>query len=169
VASNPGQIPAGGKDKISVVVDTKNRGGSMLNKRFSVFTNDPKTASKDLVILGKVKGYVSVVPAFVRLMGRSGEDIHATIQITAEAGYPFEIKEVKARDGREVQLDLAPTGPDTAPKGYRLTVRNTRKEPGVFRDFIMITTDLKEKPMITIPVNGRIFEESESTRKPGKQ
>ncbi len=46
VASNPGQIPAGGKDKISVVVNTKNRGGGLLQKRFSVFTNDPKTAHK---------------------------------------------------------------------------------------------------------------------------
>jgi hypothetical protein len=151
------------------VVDTRNRGGSLLNKQFTVLTNDPKTASKQLVIFGKVKAYISVKPSPVRLMGRYGEDIRATIQITAEKDFPFEIKEVTARDGQQVQLELAPNGSDAAPKQYRLTVRSTRKEPGVFRDFIMITTDLKEKPTITIPVSGRIFEESGNTRKIGKQ
>jgi hypothetical protein len=147
------------------VVNTKNRGGSLLRKRFSVLTNDPKTAHQDLVVFGKVKGYVSVRPAFVRLMGRAGEDLRTTIQIAAEKDYPFKVKAFKAREGRNIQLDLKPMEPAAESKGYILSVRNTRTDPGVYRDFIEITTDLKEKPTIHIPVTGRIFEEGGKTGK----
>jgi hypothetical protein len=169
VASNPGQIPAGGKDKISIVVNTDNRGGNLLRKHFTVFTNDPRAFSKNLVVFGKVKGYVNVTPTFVRLMGKPGDDIRATIQITAEKEYPFVVKGIKAKEGQHIELDLKPLDQEAVSKGYLLAVRNLRKEPGVYRDFITITTDLKEKPVINIPVSGRIYGQGGTVRSPSKQ
>jgi hypothetical protein len=168
VASNPGQIPAGGKDKISVVVGTKNRGGSHLRKRFTVMTNDPQHARTDLAVFGQVKGFLSVTPTFIRLTGRSGELIRASVKLVPEDGYPFTIKEVKAKDGDNIRFDLKPLGKDPARQGYELMVWNTRTEAGNYRDFVMIETDLKEKPSISIPVNGRVLGDSARGGKPKK-
>ena len=157
MASNPGRIPAGGKDKISVVVGTRDRGGSLLRKRFKVTTNDPKNPHTDLTVFGQVRGFVSVSPGFIRLMGASGQSIRASVKVLPEKDFPFVIKEVKAKEGDNIRFDLKPLGKDPAKQGYELLVWNTRSEEGAYRDFVMIETDLKEKPSIRIPVSGRIF------------
>lgn len=169
MASNPGQIPAGGKDKISVVVGTKNRGGNQLRKRFTVMTNDPQHTRTELAVFGQVKGFLSVTPTFIRLMGRSGEQIRASVKLVPEEGYPFTIKEVKAKDGDNIRFDLKPLGKDPAKQGYELMVWNTRSEAGNYRDFVMIETDLKEKPSISIPVSGRVFAASNQGERPKKR
>ena len=157
MASNPGQVPAGGREKISVVVNTSDRGGSSLHKRFTVQTNDPKNQRIELVVVGKVKGFFQVTPLYVRLIGTQGNDIHTTVRIVPEKGYPFSVKSVKAKEGKDINLELKPLGKDPRKEGYTLVVSNTRTEMGAYRDFIFIETDLKEKPTVRIPVTGRIM------------
>jgi hypothetical protein len=158
VASNPSQIPAGGKDKISVVINTQNRGGEMLRKRFTVTTNDPKNPSVDLSVFGMVKGFVEINPNFVRLMGTKGEKISATVKIVPQPTFPFKIVTAKATQGEYITQSIKALGKNPERDGYELTVTNTMKEPGNYRDYIQIDTDLKEKPTIRIPVSGRVLE-----------
>ena len=168
MASNPGQIPAGGKDKISVVVNTKNHGGSTLRKHFTVMTNDPRQSRTDLTVSGQVKGFFSVSPSYIRLIGQEGDKIQASIKLVPEKDYPFTIKEVKARKGDNIRFNLKPLGKDPARQGYELVVWNTRSEVGTYRDFVMIETDLKQKPSIQIPVSGRVSAASTRSGAPKK-
>lgn len=156
MASNPGSIPAGGKDKISVVVHTGNRGGQTLHKRFIVTTNDPKHSQISLMVTGKVTTLVKIDPPYVRLTGRQGDPLSATVRITPQEGFPFIVTDVKTNGSGNIQVALAPLGENPDRDGYELVVTNTRTEVGAFRDFIMVNTDLKEKPTLRIPVSVRI-------------
>jgi hypothetical protein len=140
-----------------VVVNTKNRGGSTLRKRFTVKTNDTKNPRTELTVMGSVKGYLTISPRYVRLMGKADQKIQASIKVLPEKEFPFIIKKVKAKEGENIKFDLKPLGKDPAHQGYELLVWNTRSGEGSYRDFVMIETDLKEKPSIQIPVSGRIF------------
>lgn len=156
MASNPGRIPAGGKDKISVEVSTENRGGSSLSKSFKVYTNDPANPQVSLEVIGKVKGYLTVAPAFVRLSGPVGRPLSRTVQILPLEGHPFAIKEIKAREDRFLHYEIKPLKKSSGVNGYQLLVENTKKDAGNYRDTIMIKTDSKHKPVLYIPVYGRI-------------
>jgi hypothetical protein len=155
VASNPGQIPAGGKDVISVVVNTKNRGGGTLRKRFRVNTNDPANASLILQVKGEVRSYIPVKPKRVRLRGRVGEQVQKTVQIERLKDHPFRVKAIKARNGQNLQFELKEG--NGSKDGYSLVVTNTMKEAGTYHDLITIETDSKAKPKLQIPVTGRIL------------
>ncbi|MBT8339831.1 MAG: hypothetical protein HKP58_01935 [Desulfatitalea sp.] len=157
MASNPGQVPAGGRDKISVVVHTANRGGQHLTKRVRVFTDDPKRPDVALIVTGKVEAYVTVTPSRVRLIGRTEEELVQQVRITPGNGKKVTITDVKARGGEHIRLDLKPLGKDASAEGYLLTVTVTKKEAGNFGDFIELKTDLKEQPTIGIPVSGRLM------------
>ena len=157
MASHPTQIPAGGRDKISVVVRTDNRGGENLHKRFMVTTNDPRNARMELMVSGKVKAYVTISPPFVRLIGNQGEKLTAVIRILPQPEHPFKIKSVQTTQGEYVTHVLKPLGRHPEREGYELVVTNAAREPGSYRDYIQIETDLKVKPMLRIPVSGRVL------------
>ena len=157
MASNPGRIPVGDKEKISVVVDTNNRGGTTLHKGFTVFTNDPAKTRVLLEITGKVKGYVTVAPAYVRLTGPVGRSISRSVQVRSLEGYPFKIKSIHARQDRFLRYQVRPLADGNGKEGYRLMVENTKSEPGSYHDTIIIETDSRHKPTLRIPVYGRIF------------
>jgi len=156
VASNPGQIPAGGKESISVKVSTRNRGGAKLHKGFTVYTNDPQRPEVRLQVIGQVNAYLKVAPNYIRLMGRWDQRLSQTVKITPLEGHPFTIKEVKAQQGQNLRYELKPLGNNPGKNGYELVVENTMKKAGNYRDLITIQTDSKEKPLVTIPVYARI-------------
>jgi hypothetical protein len=156
VASNPGRIPAGGKDKISVVVYTKNRGGSHLNKSFLVYTNDPKKSQINLTVTGQVKAYVNISAKYIRFIGPQGLEMAQTIQLIPYKDYPLTIKKVTATEGTHLRYELKPLHQKDGPQGYELIVTNTMATEGSYQDTITIETDLKQMPKIMIPVAGRI-------------
>lgn len=157
MASNPGRIPAGGKDVISIEVNTHDRGGTKLHKRFVVTTNDPTKQRIELQVTGTVLAFVSITPRYIRLIGSQDKKLSSTVSIIPQKEYPFKIKEFEAKEGTNVRVELKPAKNKEGMPGYELTVTNTKTEPGYYRDRIIIQTDLKEKPTITIPVNGRIL------------
>lgn len=156
MASNPGQVPAGGRENISVTVSTRNRGGQTLHKGFTVYTNDPKKPEVRLQVTGKVNAYLTVSPHYVRFIGRGDQPMSQTVKITPLDGHPFTIKAVKAQQGQNLRYDLKPLGNDPRKNGYELVVENTLKEAGTYQDLITLQTDSKEKPSVTIPVYARI-------------
>jgi hypothetical protein len=156
VASNPGHIPAGGREKISVTVSTKNRGGQNLHKGFTVFTNDPGKAKVRLQVSGRVNAYLTVAPHFVRFIGRVNQPLKQLVKITPLEGHPVTIKEVRVQQPQNLRYELKPLGNPPGRAGYELVVENARRDPGNYQDSITILTDSKEKPSITIPVYARI-------------
>jgi hypothetical protein len=140
-----------------VTVNTNGRGGESLRKHINVQTNDPKNPRVDLTIVGKVEGLLDIHPRYIRLIGTQGKDLHQVVKIVPKAKYPFTIASVKAREGKNIDYDLQPLGKNPSRDGYSLTVRNKRTDQGTYRDYITIQTDLKEMPIIRIPVTGRIM------------
>ena len=157
VASNPGRIPAGGKGVISVTVRTGNRGGGTLHKGFSVFTNDPFNERVRLEVAGQVMAYLSVSPPTVRLVGLVGRDLKQTVRITASPGHPFKVEGITTQHGENLRYELKPLAQRSGSAGYELLVENTLPKPGNYRDLIIVRTDCREKPSISIPVYGRIL------------
>jgi hypothetical protein len=139
-----------------VVVKTKNRGGRALKKGFTVFTNDPANREVKLKVAGKVKGYVSVAPRSIRLFGNAGLPLSRTVKILPVDGHQFSIKEVTAHTDKYLQYQVKPMDGASGKKGYLLLVENTMKEPGKYRDTILIKTDSRKKPELRIPVYCRI-------------
>jgi len=156
VASHPGQIPAGGRDKISVVVHTGGRGGQTVSKRFRVYTDDPNQPNVELAVTGKVEGFVDIEPPRLSFIGRAGETMRQEVRITPNPKYPFTIKEAKAATDQNLRIDLKPLG-KKAKEGYLLTVTVIKTNPGTFAEYIQLYTDSKEKPTIGISVHGRLM------------
>jgi hypothetical protein len=165
VASNPGQIPAGGREKISVKVSTHNRGGQTLHKGFTVYTNDPKNSKVRLQVSGRVNAYLTVEPQFVRFIGRTDQPLKQSVIITPLKGHPVTIKEVKVLQPENLHYKLKPLGLPPGKSGYELVVENAKLDAGSYQDRITIVTDSEKKPSITIPVYARI----QGPPDPGKQ
>lgn len=140
-----------------MVVSTDGRGGHSLTKRFRVYTNDPRQSQTVLSITGKVNGYVEILPSRVRLVGRLGDTLTDQVRIIPKKEYPFTIKKVRARNGKDIRIVLEPEAGKPAEKEYLLTVTSTKNESGSFGDYIVVQTDLKEKPTIGIPVSGHLY------------
>ena len=147
-----------------MVVNTADRGGQRLIKHFTVMTNDPTNSRVDLVVTGKVNGYVSINPRYIHLMGQADKNLSAVVKILPLKSHPFTITNVDARNGDNITIKLSPLGENPAQSGYELLVSNTKKDEGAYRDFITLRTDLKEKPTLTIPVSGRILASPASAR-----
>jgi hypothetical protein len=158
VASNPGQIPAGGRDKISVKVSTRNHGGQTLHKGFTVFTNDPGKARVRLQVSGKIDAFLTVAPQFVRLIGRAGQPLQQSVKITPAAGRAFTIKDISVSHPERLRYKLKPIGNPPGRSGYELVVENAMQEAGNYHDRIILQTDSKEKPSIAISVYARIHD-----------
>ena len=137
------------------MVNTKNRGGTSLRKRFNVRTNDPRSEAFTLVVKGEIRAYIPVTPHRVRLRGRVGEQVEKTVLIERLKAHPFHVKAIKARDGKHLRFELKKGNPGK--DGYRLVVTNTMKEAGSYHDVITIETESKAKPTLRIPVTARIL------------
>jgi hypothetical protein len=140
-----------------------------LNKNIVVFTNDPANARITLNITGKVRHFARMEPAYARLVGKAGTDIKKAITITREKAYPFKILDAKARNGNDIAFDVT-TFSKAEGDGYILTIKNKKPVAGRYADTVILTTDSKVKPTITIPVYGQIIsEEPQSNPAPPKK
>lgn len=162
MASFARQIPAGGRDKISVVVHTDGNGGETIEKRFHVATNDPRNPRAQLLVVGKINPLIQVTPPFVRIVGHAGPELTAMVELQPAPDHPFTVLEAGAWRQDELGVGVEPLGQDPARDGYNLVVRSLKTEPGVYRNYIIIKTDLKEKTRLNIPVYIRIYAEGEA-------
>ena len=100
--------------------------------------------------------FAGLEPAYARLVGPAGTEIKRTVTITRETDYPFNVLDAKANKGRDISLDIEEFSNDKG-NGYLLTISNTKTTPGRYADKVILSTDSKVKPTITIPVYGQII------------
>jgi hypothetical protein len=103
-------------------------------------------------------------PKRIQLRGAVGKQLQSTIRIERLKAYPYSVKNVKAKDGKNLRFELKESAPDKDTDGYRLIVTNTKNTAGSYRDMITIETDSKFRPTIRIPVVARIY----ASKKQGK-
>ena len=90
------------------------------------------------------------------LRGPAGESIRRTVTIRPKKKAVFKIIEVNAQKGKHIAYDLKEIQGDRGPE-YRLTVSNLKKEPGRYFDDIVLKTDRKIQPAISVRVTGDIL------------
>lgn len=149
------QIPAGGEGKISVRVATQGYGGRVIRESVRIITNDEMQPGLDVIVTGRVEKFAEIEPKVVRLIGKVGETMMATVKILPNAKFPFKINNFRATHGKYIDLNLEEqrTGNQVV---YLLTVRNTKTDTGRYDDRVILVTDSNVRSTILIPVFVRI-------------
>jgi hypothetical protein len=93
-----------------------------------------------------VADFVKIEPRRVRLAGRIGEAIAADVTITPIQ--PFRILEAKTDPGINVRAHLLPAKNGS----YLLSIENTSTVVLNYSEMIVLRTDHRDRPEITIPV-----------------
>ena len=126
-----------------------------MNKKATVFSNDPNRPQLLLTVAGAVEPFADIRPERIILRGNSGQPMRQELVVTPRAGYPFKITGVSAKNGVNIQYAMreqeAPEG-----KSYIVTVENTKTSPGKYYDTLLLSTDSPLKPKIPIHVYGTI-------------
>jgi hypothetical protein len=124
-----------------------------MKKNAGVYTNDKTRPQQDLVISGQVETFVTIRPKHANMRGMVGDPIKGTVTIIPEKKYPFKIINLRAKDGRNIKYQLEETTvSDTA--AYKLNIENRKTDAGRYYDAIILETDSKIRPQLSVRVYG---------------
>jgi hypothetical protein len=121
-----------------------------------VHTNDPRKSVMELTVSGMVEKFAEIRPARVRLSGRVDELVTAVAEIVPRPDYPFNIKNIRAMNGRHIRFSLA-SKTAAGSTIYEITVTSTRPDPGGISDVIYMDTDSPIRPTLQVSVSGMII------------
>ena len=148
-------MPAGGRGKITVSVDTAHDGGRSIKKRVFVYTNDPGRKRALLIVRGNVLQFVQISPTKVTFKGYAADPLTVRVFIRQMPDHPFAITGIRTKFGRDIRYHLEEI-PGRDPKEYLLLVENVRAAPGIYNDLLLLDTDHPKRPVLEIPVVGRL-------------
>jgi hypothetical protein len=143
-----------------VKVSTKGIAGSV-NKRVTVFSNDPDNSQISLAVRGEIKSYVALIPRVINFWGTPDRKLVRKVEITPAKEVKLQIKKVRSTILNEVKHTLNIGEKEGE---YLLTVENIRTIPGRYHGNIIMETNLPEKPELILKVYGNI-QEPKSVRK----
>lgn len=126
-----------------------------MKKNAGVYTNDKKHPQQDLVISGQVETFVTIRPKHANMRGIVGDPIRGTVTIIPEKKYPFKIINSRAKDGKNIKYQLEETTvSDTT--AYQLNIENLKTDAGRYYDAIILETDSKIRPQLSVRVYGYV-------------
>ncbi|HPC46643.1 MAG TPA: DUF1573 domain-containing protein [Deltaproteobacteria bacterium] len=149
------EIPPKGEGVIRIVLLTDRRGGQYIAGTVRAETNDPEHPEWTIEISCYVKKFADISDYSITLIGSSQQVLEGISTVIPTKDYPFRITALKAKKGRDVTYGYTEVQKD-GKRAYTITVRNIRKEPGVFRDTIYVQTDNPARPEFKIRVQGKI-------------
>ena len=124
-----------------------------MRKTAGVYTNDKTRPQQDLVISGQVETFVTIRPKHANMRGIVGDPIKGTVTIIPEKKYPFKIINLRAKDGKNIKYQLEETTvSDTM--AYQLNIENLKTDAGRYYDAIILETDSKIRPQLSVRVYG---------------
>jgi len=126
-----------------------------MKKTAGVYTNDKNRSKMDLVISGAVEKFVTIRPQHINLRGYAGDSVKALVSIIPEKQYPFKILKVNAKDGSNIKFELE-EAELSANGAYVLKVENLKQDTGRFYDTIILETDSKIQPQLSVRVYGNL-------------
>ncbi len=151
------QIGPGLDGAISIVIPTDALGGQTVEGTVTVETSLPDRAKIEIDVKLVVRAFAKLSSYRVWLEGKASDDIVETCIVIPSADYPFEITAIRARKGVWFSHDFEAIE-QQGQKGYRITIRNTRKKPGNYQDVLFVQTDHPDRPEFKIRLEGRIQE-----------
>ena len=126
-----------------------------MKKTAAVYTNDKNRPRMDLVISGQVEKFATIRPRHINLRGYAGDTIKATVSLIPEKKYPFKILKVSARNGNNIKFELEEVE-FSANGDYKLKVENLKQDTGRYYDTILLETDSKIRPQLSVRVYGNL-------------
>ena len=126
-----------------------------MKKTAAVYTNDKNRPRMDLVISGQVEKFATIRPKYINLRGYAGDTIKATVSLIPEKKYPFKILKVSARKGNNIKFELEEVEL-SANGAYKLKVENLKQDTGHYYDTILLETDSKIRPQLSVGVHGNL-------------
>ena len=126
-----------------------------MKKTAGVYTNDKNRPRMDLVISGQVERFVTIRPKHVNLRGYAGDSIKASVSLIPEKKYPFKILKARAKDGNNIKFELEDLT-KSENGAYTLKVENLKKDIGRYFDTIILETDSKIRPELSVRVYGNL-------------
>ncbi len=125
-----------------------------MQKKITVFTNDPKNSKLILKIKGDVDSFAEIKPKRVKLKGVIGEEITAETSIVPTEKYPFKILKTRVENGDFVSYEITET--EGRLPGWRILFQNLKKDVGTYNSTLVLETDSTVKPEIRIGIRGEI-------------
>jgi len=113
-----------------------------------------------LQIEGDVDRFVDISPSRVRMTGQAGQEIFKEVSIVPVEKYPFRILDAGPQKEGNIRVELRE---DKSNKAYRLTIFNLKQEKTRYYDTVIIKTDSKIRPELTISVYCNIAEKQEKS------
>ena len=120
-------------------------------------TDDPDNQTRTLTIQGSVERVVDINPATLVFQGNSGEIMENTITIIPTPKYPLNILDIKFNKGEHLTHEVK-TSQINGKDAYLVMVKTKETAKGNFYDKLLIKTDSKVKPLITVWVKVRLKE-----------
>jgi hypothetical protein len=151
------QIPPGLTGKISVLIITDTRGGTEVSGTIRALTNDPSNPEITIDVSCPIKQIAAIDPFKIMLTGSYNSDLKGTSIVIPEPDFPFAITGIKPKKGMDISHSFREILQDGR-KAYEITVTNTRKQKGIYRDTLFIQTDHPRRPEFRIRVQGEVFE-----------
>jgi hypothetical protein len=112
-----------------------------------------------LKIEGNVDKFVDIRPTRIRMAGQAGQEISKEVSIVPLEKYPFKIVEAKPQKDGNIRVEVTE---DKDKKAYRLTVFNLKQEKARYYDTIIVKTDSKIRPELSISVYCNIAEKPQA-------
>ncbi len=134
---------------------TDGYGGRTLKKKIKVLTDDIDTPTVYLTIQGVVEKVVDITPKSIVFQGDSGKAIEKTITIIPAPKYPLNILELKFKTGKYLTGKLEKTQINGKP-AFNVIVETKKEAVGNFYDKLILKTDSRIKPLITVWVKVRL-------------
>ena len=131
-------------------------------------SNDPVQASTAVTISGEVDVFVQITPERPQLTGILGKPIQTQVVITPFARYPFKIIKASFEKGMNATVTVEEKKNAENTTEYLLTLKNTRKNPGLFYDNLILKTDSPVRRELKIGVSGNIQKPKDETDRSGE-
>ena len=111
----------------------------------------------ELMVIGMVEVFAQIQPKILSFTGKTGESATGVAIIVPRPDHPFEVKNIRARNGQDIRFNIDKTT-RAGQAVYQLTVTGSRQTPGRISDVIYLETDSKIRPTLQVPVFGTIIE-----------
>lgn len=108
-----------------------------------------------LQVEGNVDKFVDIKPARIRMTGQAGQDIFKEVTIVPLEKYPFKIVDAKPEKDGNIRVEVKEEKDKNL---YLLTVFNLKQKKTRYYDTIIVKTDSKIRPELTISVYCNVAE-----------
>lgn len=144
-------------DKNSYLRVTFNTAGEAGNqiKAIRLFSNDALHPQLSLAIMATVLEAVNVQPGRIFFDGMPGNELVQTVTISAPDNKPFSLEFKQSQLSDQVGFSIEKNISDNS---WLVHIKNKAQKAETSRGRLFLTTDIKYRPLITIPVYSRIHD-----------